>query len=222
MFEALRYPQKRISRIVKLADVLSFGSMYPLHGLFVITAPDNTLIVARDALFYGQKRMRDDPEAPSRSYLKVEEAFSIIKSEPQPGQTVADLGAAPGGWSYAAAKRGATVFAIDNGPLKKGASDNPGIIHIKEDAFIWKPDRQVDWLFCDMVEDPLKVLNLIVKWLKQRLFSNGIINFKFGYSDPLLVLNQINEKIVSSKLASCCICRHLYHDRDEITMMLKV
>ena len=41
--------------------------------------------------------------------------------EPMPGERVCDLGAAPGGWSYSAAKRGASVVAVDNGPLKGGA-----------------------------------------------------------------------------------------------------
>ena len=53
--------------------------------------------------------MADNPAAPSRSYLKIEEAYGILGREPAQGETVADLGAAPGGWSFSAAKRGAKV-----------------------------------------------------------------------------------------------------------------
>lgn len=83
--------------------------------------------------------MADDDAAPSRSYLKVEEAYIVLGREPQAGETVVDLGAAPGGWSYSAAKRGATVVAIDNGPLKGGAFGNQLITHRLEDAFKFQP-----------------------------------------------------------------------------------
>src|SRR5690606_25054254 len=104
----------------------------------------------------GQRRMADDSLAPSRSYLKVEEAYVVLGREPAAGETVVDLGAAPGGWSYSAAKRGAQVIAVDNGPLKGGALDHPRIEHRREDAFGFRPPggRAFDWLFCDLVEDP--------------------------------------------------------------------
>src|SRR5205085_3415482 len=95
--------------------------------------------IAREAFVHGPRRMADDDLAPSRSYLKVEEAYVVLGREPQPGETVCDLGAAPGGWSYSAAKRGAQVIAIDNGPLKGGALDRPLIEHRREDAFKFSP-----------------------------------------------------------------------------------
>ena len=66
----------------------------------------------------GAHRKPFDQLAPSRSYLKIEEAFDMLGESPRRGQTVADLGAAPGGWTYAFVKRGCRVTAVDNGPMR--------------------------------------------------------------------------------------------------------
>ena len=132
--------------------------------------------------------MADDDLAPSRSYLKVEEAYVVLGREPAENETVCDLGAAPGGWSYSAAKRGATVVAIDNGPLKGGALDHPRIEHRCEDAFRYAPPdgRDVDWLFCDLVEEPHHVLQHIVEpWLARRWCRRFVVNLKFGRVDAV-------------------------------------
>lgn len=211
----------KVSRIAKLATI-GYPEMHvALNGLFIIETEENGLFISRDARFYGQRRMKHDPAAPSRSYLKVEEAFTVFGREPSSDEIVVDLGAAPGGWSYAAAKRGATVFAIDNGPLKKGAAKNKLINHIREDAFFYKPETPVDWLFCDMVEDPFRVIKLIKTWLKKKLCRYVIINCKYGFADPFRILMVAKSTEGFKDLAEKIICRHLFHDRDEVTIMMK-
>ncbi len=116
---------------------------------------------------------------------------AIIGAEPAPGETVCDLGAAPGGWSYSAAKRGARVVAVDNGPLKGGALGNPLIDHRRADAFGFSPgkDAVYDWLFSDMLEDPHKVLQSIVRpWLSGGWCRRFVVNLKFGRVDPIALL----------------------------------
>ena len=126
--------------------------------------------------------MADDPFAPSRSYLKTEEAFAVCGIEPKDGETVVDLGAAPGGWSYSAAKRGGFVTAIDNGPMKGGAKDHPNIQHYRDDAFKFKPKEgeNFDWLLCDLVEEPHHVMRMIRQWFENGWCKQFVINFKFG------------------------------------------
>jgi 23S rRNA (cytidine2498-2'-O)-methyltransferase len=216
--------KKRVARISKLSD-----SSYPLHdtpakGFFIVEPPgSDTFFVASEALFCGQRRMKDDPEAPSRSFLKVEEALTIFGCAPQRGNCVADLGAAPGGWTWAAIKRGATVFAIDNGPLKGGPLGHPHVHHLRSDAFIWKPDTiPVDWLFCDMVEKPLVVMERIRTWFSKQWCRYAIVNFKYGYSDPSHLLEHLYGNTGIRQFTETMVCRHLFHDRDEITVMAKV
>lgn len=211
--------RKRMSRVAKLAAP-NLRANGPQRGLFVFFTDFQRALVAREIIRHGQRRMADDPLAPSRSYLKVEEAYGIIGREPAPGETVVDLGAAPGGWSYSAAKRGARVVAVDNGPLKAGALDNPLIAHLRQDAFHFDPTASdatasapVDWLFCDLVEDPHHVLeNILLPWIERRWCKRYIVNLKFGRVDPLALLREVRASIPSAR------ARHLYHDREEFTL----
>jgi 23S rRNA (cytidine2498-2'-O)-methyltransferase len=216
--------KKRISRISKLSDSSYPPADTPVRGLFIAEdAATGIFYVATKALFCGQRRMKDEPEAPSRSFLKVEEALTIFGNAPLRGNCVVDLGAAPGGWTWAAIKRGATVFAIDNGPLKGGPLDHPHVHHFRNDAFVWKPENiTVDWLFCDMVEKPLVVMERIRTWFSKKWCKYAVINFKYGYSDPSHLIEQLQGSKGIRPLTETMLCRHLFHDRDEITVMAKV
>jgi 23S rRNA (cytidine2498-2'-O)-methyltransferase len=117
--------KKKLSRVAKLARPEVPRGIGGARGLFVFFVDFGRAWLGRDAFVHGPRRMADDALAPSRSYSKVEEAYLVLGREPQESETVCDLGAAPGGWSYSAAKRGARVIAVDNGPLKGGALDHP-------------------------------------------------------------------------------------------------
>lgn len=210
-FERIR---ARMSRVAKLA-VQGRPSLGPARGLFVYLPTFDCAFVGREVVAGGQRRMADDAQAPSRSYLKVEEAYGILGREPTAEETVVDLGAAPGGWSYSAARRGASVVAIDNGPLKGGAV-HAGIAHKAEDAYKFSPAQPADWLFCDMVEDPDKVVNLIDRWLRDGRCRRFIVNLKFGRHDPMKVLGQAE---ILRTHCSLLRARHLFHDREELTLV---
>jgi len=215
--------KKKISRVAKLAVFELPRGVGAARGLFVFFADFGRVFVSRDAWRGGQRRMADDDAAPSRSYLKVEEAYIVLGYEPQDGETVVDLGAAPGGWSYSAAKRGAQVIAVDNGPLKGGALNHPAITHRLEDAFKFQPPPGTvyDWLFCDLVEEPHHVLqNIVQPWLANGWCRRFVINFKFGHVDSLRLLEELRAK--SSPFfnrAHNLRIRHLYHDREELTVV---
>lgn len=215
--------KKKLSRVAKLAATDRPRGVGAARGLFVHFVDFGRAFVSRDAWSQGQQRMADDDAAPSRSYLKVEEAYAVLGREPAAGESVVDLGAAPGGWSYSAAKRGAQVIAIDNGPLKGGALDHPRIEHRREDAFKFAPadGQRVDWLFCDMVEDPHHVLSHIVQpWLTRGWCRNFVINLKFGRVDPVALLRELRSPSAPfSRGAGTWAVRHLYHDREEFTVV---
>ena len=225
--------KKRLSRVARLSVPELPRGPGRVRGLFVFFVDFNRALVAREARAHGQRRMADDELAPSRSYLKVEEAFQVLGREPQPGETVCDLGAAPGGWSYSAAKRGARVLALDNGPLKGGALNHPLIEHRCSDAFRFRPafamasdgrpaaGETFDWLFCDLVEEPHHVLQHIVEpWLTQRWCRRFVVNLKFGRVDAIALLAEL--RAPESPLTRCApgtTIRHLYHDREELTLI---
>lgn len=218
--------QRRVGRVARLAvDDLPRGCG-PRRGLFVHLTDFGRAYVAREAWSGGQRRMADDPAAPSRSYLKIEEAYGVLGREPVAGETVCDLGAAPGGWSYSAVRREARVTAVDNGPLKGGALGHPLIRHRREDAFVFRPPAGdvYDWMFCDLVEEPHRVLrDLVEPWLAGRLCRRFVVMLKFGRTDPVALLREL--RAADSPLvrhAPGFRVRHLFHDRDEFTVVGKV
>lgn len=225
--------KKKLSRVAKLAVPDLPRGAGITRGLFVFFADFGRVFVSREAWRGGQRRMADDDAAPSRSYLKVEEAYIVLGLEPQPGETVMDLGAAPGGWSYSAAKRGAKVVALDNGPLKGGALNHPLIEHRLLDAFKFQPSfakategtasqpMAFDWLFCDLVEEPHHVMqNIVQPWLANGWCRHFVINLKFGHVDAIKLLAEVRAAgSPFADLATGLLIRHLYHDREEFTLV---
>lgn len=218
--------KKRMSRVAKLASSEQPWGAGERRGLFIYFTDFKRAYVARRCVFGGQRRMADDPLAPSRSYLKLEEAYALLGREPEPGETVADLGAAPGGWSYSAAKRGARVLAIDNGPLKGGALNNPLIEHRRDDAFGFEPpEGQVfDWMLCDLVEEPHHVMrNLVEPWLVRGWCRRFVVILKFGRVDPVALLRELRApQCVLQQRSTQLRIRHLFHDREELTLVGEV
>jgi 23S rRNA (cytidine2498-2'-O)-methyltransferase len=213
---------KRLARVAHLAKEVPEKPLGLSRGLFVFWRDFTHCFVSREAVLGGQQRMADDPGAPSRSYLKLEEAYGVLGREPRSGETVTDLGAAPGGWSFSAAKRGAKVLALDNGPLKGAALNHALIRHEQTDAFRYAPPpgQPCDWLLCDVVDDPAKVLALLNLWVKNRACRRFVVNLKFGRTDPIPLLRLALAP--TSPIARACIglrARHLFHDREEFTLV---
>jgi 23S rRNA (cytidine2498-2'-O)-methyltransferase len=115
------------------------------------------------------------------------------------------------------------VVAIDNGPLKGGALNHPRIEHRREDAFRFSPapGARFDWLFCDMVEEPHHVLqHIVAPWIERGWCRRFVINLKFGRVDPIALLAELRE--AASPLMRPGVrfaVRHLYHDREEFTVV---
>jgi 23S rRNA (cytidine2498-2'-O)-methyltransferase len=104
----------------------------------------------------GIIRMKMPYEAPSRSVLKLAEAFEVFLSDEEKTQWIrqgmhaVDLGAAPGGWTWHLVQLGMQVVAVDNGPLKGVVAEHPSVKHLRQDGFRYRPKNPVDWLVCDM------------------------------------------------------------------------
>ncbi len=131
----------------------------------------------------GIPRLRMPAGAPSRSTLKLAEAFVVFLGERdatllRPGLRAVDLGAAPGGWTWQLAQRGLRVTAVDNGPLKGSVATDPLVTHLREDGLHWRPRRAVDWVTCDIVEQPLRIAELIAHWIAEGAARRAIFNLK--------------------------------------------
>ena len=171
----------------------------------------------------GAHRMAFDAEAPCRSYLKIEEAFDVMGVEPRRGERAVDLGAAPGGWSYALLKRGCEVLAVDRGPMKIPDRHPSGgrLRHLRVDGVGFRLPRDwtgVDWLVCDMLVPPGKTFDLLKRWVQAGLMRRFVVNVKIPQAHPDLVLEPIETFLLETPGVGFRI-RHLYHDRREVTIM---
>ena len=166
----------------------------------------------------GRARMKMDARAPSRSYLKIEEAFVRMGIEPVGNETVIDLGAAPGGWSFAFAKRGCQVTSIDNGPLKIEDACIRRIEHLHRDGLTYqlgKLQPPVDWLVGDMLIPPGQALGLLRYWVDGHHCRKLVMNIKLPQINPLPAMQPILDWL---KRHPNLQVRQFYHDRREVTV----
>jgi len=173
----------------------------------------------------GIPRLRFPSDAPSRSTLKLEEAFLVLLSETerekwlQPGMTAVDLGAAPGGWTYQLVRRSMKVSAVDNGPMAPALMESGQVHHFREDGFRFEPKKNVEWMVCDMVEQPIRVASRIGTWLREGWCKRTIFNLKLPmkkrWQETQLCLAALREE---SGRELDVRARQLYHDREEITV----
>ncbi len=177
----------------------------------------------------GIPRLKTRSDAPSRSALKLEEALLYFLSEQQQtewfgeGMYAVDLGAAPGGWTGELVRRGVFVTAVDHGSLDHSLMATGMVDHVREDAFKFRPKRPVDWLVCDMVEKPSRVVSLLLDWLKQGWFQYAVVNLKLPMKmkfDELQSLMTRIETLGTPLGLSELRAKHLYHDREEVTLFL--
>jgi 23S rRNA (cytidine2498-2'-O)-methyltransferase len=195
------------------------------EGILVFFKDHNHFYLSFSGRINAQKEVADDPAAPSRSYLKMEEALSIFGESPGKGASVIDLGASPGGWTWSALKRGARVTALDNGAMSPAIAGHPGLTHLKQDAFSFKPQKGQlpDWLFCDMVVRDLDTFNLLLNWVKQKWCRYFIVNLKTGHGTSEDLIRKVMDH-KSGIAPYCSVYRliHLFHDENELTLMGKV
>jgi 23S rRNA (cytidine2498-2'-O)-methyltransferase len=140
------------------------------------------------------------------------------------GMTAVDLGAAPGGWTWQLVKRGIRVTAVDNGPMKGALAHHPLVQHLKQDGFKYAPRKTLDWLVCDMVEKPSRVAALIGDWFAAGWCRHAIFNLKLPMKQRLAALDAalggIRERLDAEDLHYRMMAKHLYHDREEVTVFL--
>ncbi len=150
-------------------------------GAWTLLAPDSMLASASKSSPFvnGECRFVEDRVGPpSRAYLKVWEALARLGAWPRPGATCIDLGASPGGWTWALARLGALVTAVDKAPLDPAVAAMAGVTQVLESAFALEP-RPVDWLFSDVIAYPDRLLALARRWIEAGAARRVVCTLKF-------------------------------------------
>jgi 23S rRNA (cytidine2498-2'-O)-methyltransferase len=179
----------------------------------------------------GIPRLKFPREAPSRSTLKLEEAWHTFIPREQwderlsDDMTGVDLGAAPGGWTYQLVKRGMLVTAIDNGPMAESLMDTGLVQHLMVDGFTWTPKHPVDWMVCDIVEKPARTAAMVETWIGEGHCREAVVNLKLPmkqrYAEVRRLLQRLEDAFAARKIKVSIACKQLYHDREEVTCHLR-
>ena len=175
----------------------------------------------------GVPRLSMPRQAPSRSTQKLAEALQWFLTPEadrdllHEGITAVDLGAAPGGWTWQLVRRGVYVTAVDNGPMDPALIATGQVEHIRADGFSFRPQRPVDWMVCDIVEQPIRVAPLVASWLAEGQCTHTIFNLKLPMKkrfDEVARCRAAMEDTWSGAGINCRLrFRQLYHDREEVT-----
>ncbi|MGV8931882.1 MAG: 23S rRNA (cytidine(2498)-2'-O)-methyltransferase RlmM [Luteimonas sp.] len=215
-------------RKVRLLSAIDNPALPRLHICFV--DGDHAFVAQGDpddsaSSPLGILRLRLHADAPSRSALKLEEALLTLLDEKErerllrAGMRAADLGAAPGGWTWVLTRHGMHVSAIDNGPLRQHVIDTGLVDHLRADGFHWQPQQPLDWMVCDMVEQPRRVAERMATWLREGWCRHTVFNLKLPmkkrWDETQLCLDLLATQAQRPLLVRA---RQLYHDREEITV----
>jgi 23S rRNA (cytidine2498-2'-O)-methyltransferase len=177
----------------------------------------------------GIMRLKFPGESPSRSTLKLDEAFlTFIPPDEREhrlssGLNAVDLGSAPGGWTYQLVRRGMMVQAVDNGPMDEKLMDSGQVKHYQYDGFKFVPAKKnVYWLVCDMIEKPNRVAKLMAQWLINGYCKEAMFNLKLPmkgrYQEVTKNLQLIKDMFADEGVSYELYAKHLYYDREEITV----
>ena len=182
----------------------------------------------------GILRLKFPNEAPSRSTLKLDEAFQLFIPKKEHAKRLSgglhavDLGACPGGWTYQLVKRGMFVEAVDNGAMDEALMATGQVRYCPEDGFKFQPRKNnVYWLVCDMIEQPQRVAKLMATWIATKRCKETVFNLKLPmkkrYESVKEALEIIDQCIDQHRAGPYDLkVKHLYHDREEVTVHMRL
>ena len=201
------------------AKAIEFGTPAPTSplGSWTLLAPDMMLASpsCSSAFAHGEVRFIEDrTSSPSRAYLKLWEAFTVLGVKPMAGELCLDLGSSPGGWTWVLAGLGARVISVDKAPLDPRIAAMPGVEERRESAFGIDPRSHstpaVDWLCSDVICYPARLLGLVERWLATGKAQRFICSVKFQGETDFGVIDAF-KAIPGSRLM------HLSANKHELT-----
>ena len=182
-------------------------------GAWTLLAPDRLLASPTKTSPFPNGEIafvEDRTGPPSRAYLKLWEACTRLGAWPQPGERCVDLGASPGGWTWALAKLGADVLAVDRAPLDPAVAAMPGVHWQEGSAFTLEPFA-VEWLFSDVIAYPAPLLDMVRRWTGHARHIVCTIKLQ-GETDHAAA--EAFAALPGGRLM------HLFHNKHELTFIL--
>jgi 23S rRNA (cytidine2498-2'-O)-methyltransferase len=221
------YPYQSIRRGKLISEQLPYFSpkrwSFPMHlpaaALGSWTLLDSNTILAStrcsSPFANGEIHFQESEIPPGRAYLKLWEILTRIGQWPKAGDRCLDLGACPGSWTWVLQQLGAQITAIDRAPLDPKIAQLPGVSFLKKDAFSTKPEELagIDWVFCDVICFPEKLLDWIQKCSAYHKKINFVCTIKFQGKADQSIIREFEQFEGSS-------CLHLFHNKHELTWFI--
>ena len=178
-------------------------------------------LLDKNTLVYSAKRSKKWPDGacffiedkqnpPNRAYLKLWEALTLLEKRPTLGDSVLDLGASPGGWTYVMQSLGASVTAVDKALLDPKIANLPRVQFLKQSAFALDPntlDQSYDWVLSDIACYPDRAYALIMKWITSGKAKQMIFTIKLQGEIELDTINQF-KAIPNSRIINMFYNKH--------------
>lgn len=135
----------------------------------------------------GVEHRRLPPEVPSRAWSKLEELLAWAGIEPRAGERAVEIGAAPGGASFALLERGLQVVGIDPGPMDvRVLAHRSGFTHLRKPFAELARDelpRRFDWLLVDVNLAPTIALRYVEQLLAHAMARPRALLFTLKLND---------------------------------------
>lgn len=187
-------------------------------GAFTLLDEGHLLLSAetRSPFPGGVVTFEEDREGPpSRAYLKLWEALTLMGGPPAPEARCLDLGSSPGGWTWVLAEHAREVVSIDKAPLAPEVSARRNVDERIGSAFAFEPlsEGHFDWVCSDVICYPPRLLKLVQRWLEAGTADRFVCTLKFqGQTD--------HETAAAFAAIDGARVRHLHHNKHELTFML--
>ncbi len=136
--------------------------------------------------------------APSRAYLKLEEALALSRIELKSGDTAVEVGCSPGGACYSLLERGLSVIGVDRAIVAPVISKNPRFKRVGTSVgeMLIPTDFRAQWFLMDMNAEPeiaLRECGPLIERIKPGLLG-AFLTLKFNREDSVDDLPKISAR----------------------------
>lgn len=134
----------------------------------------------------GNPQIALPSEAPSRAYLKIAEAQSILDINFSKEDNITEYGSAPGGTTYYLLKKGMTVIGVDPALMSETCLSFKNFLHLKESlqnlSYEMLPKINFKWITVDLnlnprqgIKEVLRLAKRDVKYLRGIFFTVKLV-----------------------------------------------
>lgn len=171
----------------------------------------------------NNEKAQERPQFPSRAGGKIREVLALLDElnfTASHFQNWLELGAAPGGMTQHLLDWGARVTAVDLAEMSTKVLKNPKVRHLKIHAQELESAAGFDALLCDM-NGPYPLAAQYVANLARTMASGSLVIFTLKLADMNEARNAIQQvsKLFAGSHASVICTKHLFHNRQEVTIV---